>query len=88
VNTRRHQESQGPWPEAGHVCLECWQRWPCDASRLAEALADTRTALASLYWNVTDGKGARFVPMHPVLRLAALALAAHPDTATPENENE
>lgn len=34
---RRHQESQGPWPAEGHVCLECWQRWPCDAVQLAAA---------------------------------------------------
>jgi len=35
---KRHEESQGPWPEAGHVCLECWQRWPCDFVRLYEAI--------------------------------------------------
>jgi hypothetical protein len=34
----RHEESMGPWPEAGHVCLECWQRWPCDATKLKVAL--------------------------------------------------
>ena len=71
---RRHEESQGPWPEGGHVCLECWQRWPCDATRLAETLTETRTALATLYWNVTDEKGARFTPMPAVLRVAKEAL--------------
>ena len=39
----RHEESQGPWPEAGHVCLTCWQPWPCDARNLLEAL-DSLTA--------------------------------------------
>lgn len=34
---KRHEESQGTWPEAGHVCLECWQRWPCDAVQLLAA---------------------------------------------------
>jgi len=35
-----HEESQGPWPEMGHVCIECWQMWPCDATRLLAALGD------------------------------------------------
>ena len=39
----RHEESQGPWPEGGHVCLGCWQRWPCDAFN-AYALLDAERA--------------------------------------------
>jgi hypothetical protein len=39
-----HEESQGPWPDDGHVCLRCWQRWPCDATRLL-AVAEAAEAL-------------------------------------------
>lgn len=34
----RHKETEGPWPPEGHVCIECWQRWPCDAAALAAAI--------------------------------------------------
>ncbi len=44
-----HEESYGPWPDNGHVCLTCWQKWPCHASLLLAELRAEHKRFGLLY---------------------------------------